>query len=134
MRDFFCKCAHFICRRAQKDKVEVIVCGHNDGIKGRTRFKKKDEQNFVYIPERKFLEILVHVGAQYGIPVVIREESYTSQASAADQDGIPTYGEGDGKKPVFSGKRVKRGLYRTKDGQVMNADINGAAKDRKSVV
>ena len=128
MRDFFYKCAHFICRRAVKEDVEVIVCGHNDGIKDGTRFrKKKDTQNFVSIPERKFLEVLVLVGARYGIPVVIREESYTSQASAVDLDDIPAYEKGDGREHAFSGKRIKRGLYRTKDGHVLNADVNGAA-------
>lgn len=127
MRDFFYKCAHFICRRAQKDKVEVIVCGHNDGVKDGVGFKKKDNQNFVCIPERMFLKILEHVGAQYGIPVVIREESYTSQASVIGLDDIPTYGEEDGKTYDFSGKRIRRGLYRTKDGTILNADINGAA-------
>ena len=127
MRDFFCKCAHFICRRAQKDKVEVIVCGHNDGVKDGVGFKKKDNQNFVCIPERMFLKILEHVGAQYGIPVVIREESYTSQASVIGLDDIPTYGEEDGKTYDLSGKRIRRGLYRTKDGTILNADINGAA-------
>jgi len=30
-------------------------------------------------------------------------------------------------KPVFSGKRIKRGLYRSSDGHLINADINGAA-------
>ena len=127
MRDFFYKCAHFICRRAVKDKAEVIVCGHNDGIKDGVNFKKKDNQNFVSIPERVFLKILEHVGVQYGIPVVIREESYTSQASMIDFDDIPTYGEEDGKTYDFSGKRIRRGLYRTKDGTILNADINGAA-------
>ena len=127
MRDFFYKCAHHVCRRAVKERVEVIVCGHNDRIKDGIDFRKKDNQNFVSIPERKFLEILAHVGAQYGIPVVIREESYTSQASAADLDDIPAYGKEDGKAHNFSGKRIKRGLYRTRDGHVLNADINGAA-------
>ncbi|WP_210498881.1 transposase, partial [Vibrio crassostreae] len=28
--------------------------------------------------------------------------------------------------PLFSGKRVKRGLYRTKSGKLLNADVNGA--------
>ena len=127
MRDFFYKCAHFICRRAEKDKVEVIVCGHNDGIKDGVNFRKKDNQNFVSIPERKFLEILEHVGGRYGIPVVIREESYTSQASVIGLDDIPIYGEEKGRTYEFSGKRVRRGLYRTKDGTILNADINGAA-------
>ncbi len=31
------------------------------------------------------------------------------------------------KKPVFSGRRIKRGLYRTKSGVLVNADVNGAA-------
>ena len=127
MRDFFYKCAHYICRRAVKEQVEVIVCGHNDGIKQCVDFKKKDNQNFVCIPERRFLSILAGVGAKYGIPVVIREESYTSQASAADLDPIPTYGREKGEEPVFSGKRIKRGRYRTGDGHILNADINGAA-------
>ena len=29
-------------------------------------------------------------------------------------------------KPKFSGKRIKRGLYRASDGRLINADINGA--------
>ena len=129
MRDFFYKCAHLVCRRAAEDGVDVIVCGHNDRIKDGVCLSKKENQNFVCIPERKFLRILSGVGTQYGIPVVIREESYTSMASAPDLDRIPTYGQEqeDGRDPAFSGKRIKRGLYRTKDGHLLNADINGAA-------
>ena len=29
-------------------------------------------------------------------------------------------------KYTFSGKRIQRGLYRAKDGRMINADINGA--------
>jgi putative transposase len=31
----------------------------------------------------------------------------------------------DGEKHVFSGKRLKRGLYKNKDGFLINADVNG---------
>ena len=31
------------------------------------------------------------------------------------------------KKSLYSGKRVKRGLYRASDNRVLNADVNGAA-------
>jgi putative transposase len=49
-----------------------------------------------------------------GIPVVIREESYTSRASLLDLDVIPTYKKGDATNyTFFSGKRVRRGLYKT---------------------
>ena len=61
-----------------------------------------------------------------GIPVVIREESYTSRASLLDLDVIPTYKKGDVTNHTFSGKRVRRGLYKTNSGLFINADINGA--------
>ena len=127
IRDFFCKCAHYICRRAVKDGVEVIVIGHNKGIKDGVGFRKKDNQNFVCIPELKLIGILEHTAVRYGIPVVVTEESYTSQASIIDLDAIPVYGKKGADKVPFSGKRVKRGLYRTKDGYELNADVNGAA-------
>ena len=61
----------------------------------------------------------------YGIEVLEQEESYTSKASALDFDKIPVYND----KSVdtkFSGRRTKRGLYETKDGVLVNADLNGA--------
>src|SRR5437660_7717557 len=60
-----------------------------------------------------------------GIPVVLQEESYTSKASFLDGDAIPTYGEGE-QEPRFSGRRVKRGLYRASGKRFLNADVNGS--------
>ena len=56
--------------------------------------------------------------------VIVREESYTSKASFYDYDFIPTFN--DGLSREFSGKRIKRGMYQTKDGKKVNADVNGA--------
>ncbi|WP_237396751.1 hypothetical protein [Okeania sp. KiyG1] len=54
------------------------------------------------------------------------EESYTSIASFLDGDYLPIYGEKpDDWKP--SGKRIKRGLYRSSNNWLINADCNGAA-------
>jgi putative transposase len=49
-------------------------------------------------------------------------------ASLLDLDLLPVYDSksNDSEKPTFSGKRVKRGLYRASDGRKINADINGA--------
>ena len=63
---------------------------------------------------------------KYGIDVIVTEESYTSKASSLDLDDIPTYGLVNNKKPVFSGTRVKRGLYKAKNGALLNADVNGS--------
>ncbi|MDY3091217.1 MAG: transposase, partial [Erysipelotrichaceae bacterium] len=39
---------------------------------------------------------------------------------------IPVYNNDNPKDYSFSGTRVKRGLYKTKSGRYLNADINGA--------
>ena len=70
--------------------------------------------------------MLVITAAKCGISVIVREESYTSKASLLDGDAIPTYGKNDGISRQFSGRRIKRGLYRSADGTCLNADVNGA--------
>ena len=60
--------------------------------------------------------------------VIRQEESYTSKASFIDLDFIPVYSEEEpDKKYHFSGRRIHRGLYKSADGTLINADINGAA-------
>ena len=125
IRDYFYKCAWYLCRYAILHKVEAIVVGCNKNQKQEISFCAANNQNFVSIPYDKFRNILVHVAARCGLPVVFQEESYTSKASLVDGDMLPVYGEIQ-EEPVFSGIRVKRGLYRTRDGKMLNADINGA--------
>lgn len=69
-----------------------------------------------------------------GIKVLVAEESYTSRASFLDNDMIPTYGEESVDSVVFSGKRIKRGLYKSKDGTVINADVNGSCNIMRKVI
>ena len=61
-----------------------------------------------------------------GITVIVREESYTSQASFLDLDAIPIYDPKRQEKPTFSGKRETRGLYRAQDGRRIQADVNSS--------
>ena len=62
---------------------------------------------------------------QYRLNYVEQEESYTSKSSFFDQDPLPVF---DGKKyqGTFTGRRICRGLYKSEDGTVINADVNGA--------
>lgn len=75
--------------------------------------------------------MLSHAGGDYvgkvGIQFVIQEESYTSKASFLDNDPIPTYAQ-ETETPRFSGRRVKRGLYKSSNGTLINADVNGSYK------
>jgi transposase len=87
---------------------------------------KKTNQNFVNIPLGNIKEKLEYLCKFYGIEFLKQEESYTSQASFFDGDEIPEYNADNPKEYKFSGKRIKRGLYRTKYGKLINADVNGA--------
>ena len=44
-----------------------------------------------------------------------------------NNDEIPSYDSNVSLSYTFSGKRIKRGLYKTKDGILINADVNGAS-------
>ena len=125
-RDFFYKTAYRIVRYAETLHIEVIVCTHNKGQKQGTSIGDANNQNFIQIPFARFFTILEQVAAKASIPVILREESYTSKASLVDRDPIPEYKKNDSQTYHFSGQRVKRGLYRTKDGRFINADLNGA--------
>lgn len=126
LRDFFYKAAWYLVRYAKEQQVDIIVIGHNEGQKQNICIGKQNNQNFVSIPFSLFIKILRNTAAKAGIPVVEREESYTSKASLLDLDMIPTYKKRNTKTYTFSGKRVRRGLYKTNSGLIINADINGA--------
>jgi putative transposase len=66
--------------------------------------------------------------------VIITEESYTSVASFLDGDAVPVYGTPEAKNASFSGKRVRRGLYKSGTGIKLNADINGSYNIMRKVV
>jgi transposase len=86
---------------------------------------KDDKQNFVYIPFLKFVQMLEYKCKLVGINVIIHEESYTSKTSFRYQDYIPTYNIDDHNfQPT--GKRIERGLFKDKDGTIINADVNGS--------
>lgn len=85
-----------------------------------------NNQKFVSVPTAKLKDRIAQLCEQYGIKFLETEESYTSKASFVDNDFLPTYGE----KPLewkSSGKRTKRGLFRTAQNWYVNADCNGSA-------
>lgn len=105
-------------------EIEKVFIGKNTGWKQGLPFGKKVKQHFAYLPYETFIEQLHYKCKLRGITVIVQEESYTSKASFLDNDDIPFYGETE--NPKFSGRRIKRGLYRSGDGQLINADVNGS--------
>ncbi len=106
--------------------VRTLVIGWNNGFKDSINIGRKNNQQFVQIPHARLRDMLTYKAEQAGINVIIQEESYTSKASFIDKDTIPVYNKEKVEKPVFSGKRIKRGIYKSKDGTLIHADVNGA--------
>jgi putative transposase len=109
-----------------QEGIGVLVIGKNNAWKQEANMGKRTNQNFVQIPHARFIAMLTYKAELVGIRVEITEESYTSKASLLDLDPLPVRKSGDETKHTFSGKRVKRGLYRASNGRYINADINGA--------
>jgi IS605 OrfB family transposase len=130
-RDVVNKAARLVVDHCIKHQIGVVVFGWNQGQRQEATLGKTT-QSFVQIPTAKLKERVKQLCEYYGIKFVETEESYTSKASFLDGDFQPTYGE----KPETwkpSGKRVKRGMYRTGTGKLINADLNGAANILRKV-
>ena len=110
----------------KEEKISKLVVGYNKGWKQEINIGSKNNQNFISIPFRKILDILKYKLEDNGIEYKEQEESYTSKASYLDNDDIPIYKEKDDTNYIFSGRRIKRGIYKSKQGKIINADLNGA--------
>ena len=110
----------------KKEKISKLIVGYNKEWKQSINIGKANNQNFVNIPFRKILDILRYKLEENGIECKEQEESYTSKSSYLDNDNIPTYHKGNSQEYLFSGKRITRNLYQSKQGKIINADLNGA--------
>jgi IS605 OrfB family transposase len=127
IRDYLNKSARIIINHCLTDQIGKLIVGYNPGIKQEINIGRSNNQNFVQIPFWQLRQKLKALCSRYGIEYLEQEESYTSKASFYDQDEIPVYNADNPSKQKFSGKRVKRGLYRTKEKHLVSADINGSA-------
>ena len=121
------KISHYILEYCTSNNIGTIVIGHSKLWKQEINIGDKNNQTFCYFPHSSFIKKLKEKAVNYGVNVIEREESYTSKASFLDMDNIPTYKENNNEEYIFSGKRIKRGLYKSKKGIIINADVNGAS-------
>lgn len=114
----------FLANLFDEMNIETVFIGKNRNWKQELPFGKVVKQRFAYLPYEIFIDQLHYKCQLRGISVITQEESYTSKASFLDDDEIPVYGEVE--NPTFSGRRIKRGLYRAGNGRFINSDVNGA--------
>ena len=124
INDYFNSVVKILVNKCLDNGVTTLVIGYNKEQKQGISIGKVNNQNMVMIPFYKLRQKLQYQCELHGISYCPQEESYTSKASCLDDDVIPVYGEAV--TTPFSGKRIYRGLYRSSDGTVLNADINGS--------
>ena len=124
VNDYMNKAIRYMINFCKENDITVLVIGYNPGFSVAGNLGKIQNQRLGQIPYGKFIRKIEYSFRVEGIDTLIINESYTSKASFFDKDYIPNVEEDVEHK--FSGRRVKRGLYRTKNGYEFNADINGA--------
>jgi putative transposase len=120
IKDYVHKCTRLLVERLKQNDISKVVIGKNDQWKTNINIGKKNNQNFVSIPHAQIINVLTYKLKLVGIDVILREESYTSKCSAYDREPIK-------KHETYKGSRIKRGLFKTSNGKLVNADINGAS-------
>jgi len=122
------------------NNIKTIVLGWNSDFQRKTNLGRKNNQFFTSIPFSKIKDNLEYRCKMNNIKFVLQEESFTSKASFLDNDYMLSYKKDEKlgyvlrtidnkvelRKKLFTGKRVKRGLYKSKNGILINADMNGA--------
>lgn len=127
LSDIFHKLSRMIVNKMISNKIGNIVVGYNKGWKDSINIGKRNNQTFVQISYGKFIDYLKYKCEMVGINLIIHEESYTSKCDALAQEEIK-------KHETYLGKRVKRGLFQSSIGKLINADVNGSLNILRKVV
>ena len=117
--DYLHKTSRFIVNYAKQHSVSVIVIGHNKEWKQNSVLSKRVNQHFVQIPFNILIQQIQYKAEEFGIKVVLVEESYTSGTSFLDNE-LPI------KENYDKSRRKHRGIFKSNDGTLINADVNGA--------
>lgn len=127
INDYLHKSTHHLINYCIDNNINTIIIGYNKAWKQNVNLGKKTNQNFVQIPFYKLICMIKYKSEIVGLNVILNEESYTSKCSFIDLETINKHNE-------YKGKRVKRGLYKSSKGILINADVNGSYNIMRKVV
>ncbi|QIQ33252.1 IS200/IS605 family element transposase accessory protein TnpB [Parageobacillus toebii NBRC 107807] len=126
IKDFMHKASRYVVNWCVKHNIDTVIIGKNDNWKQEINLGKRLNQSFVQIPYDMFIHQLQYKCEEVGIKIVLTDESYTSGTSFLD-------GEAPTKENYNKSRRIKRGLFRSNKGILINADVNGAYQIIKKV-
>lgn len=119
IQNFLHQASAIVIKELISRKIETLVIGYNEDWKQNINLGKRINQQFVQIPYKTFVDKLMYKCEDYGIKVILTEESYTSKIDHLADEEM-------NKHKKYKGKRIHRGLFLSSTGIVINADINGA--------
>ena len=127
MEDTFHKISRSIVDFLTKNQIGNLVVGYNKDWKQNINIGKANNQKFVQMPFARLRSYLKYKCEISGIRFICNEESYTSKCDSLAYEPV-------GKHQTYLGKRMKRGLFRSSVGKMINADVNGAVNILRKVV
>lgn len=119
IKDYMHKASRFIVNLCLKNEAKQVFVGHNKEWKQNVVIGKKNNQNFVQIPFNAFIQMLKYKLSEENISLIELNEAYTSKCSFLDNEEICKHEE-------YLGRRIRRGLFKSSNGRILNADINGS--------
>ena len=119
VKNYLHQASRALVNELRKLSISKVVIGSNKEWKMGINLGRRNNQDFVQIPHARFIEMITYKAALVGIEVITKEESYTSKCSFLDDEPIEKHDE-------YAGRRVNRGLFKSKTGKLINADVNSA--------
>ena len=119
INDYLHKSSKWLIDYCLKNELNTIIIGYNHFWKTELNIGKRNNQNFINIPYEILINMIEYKCNKAGINIELKEESYTSKCSSLDLEKIE-------KHSIYKGKRIKRGLFVSSYGKIINADVNGS--------
>lgn len=126
VHNFMHNSSRFVVDYCKGNNIDNLVIGLNKTWKQECSINDKATQNFTFIPYDKFIQQLEYKCQDEGIKISVVEESYTSGTSFLDN-------EEPIKENYNKNRRIKRGLFKSNKGLLINSDVNGSMQIMKKV-
>ena len=126
IKNYMHNASSYIIKWCVENQIDTIIVGHNDNWKQDPKMGRTTSQNFIFIPYEMLIGQLKYKAEDNGIKFIETEESYTSGTSFLDNE-LPV------KENYRYERRIKRGIFQSDKGQLINSDINGSLQIIKKV-
>ena len=127
VKDYLHKSSRYLVNFLVSNNISTLIVGYNEEWKQNINLGKRNNQSFVNIPFYTLIKQLEYKCKLEGINFILTEESYTSKCSFLDNEEVCKHNN-------YLGKRIKRGLFKSSENKLINADLNGSLNILKKVV